>query len=858
VAKKDQTEKEVISRTQLKYERERRGWTLAYVAEQIDCPDPHMLGRWERGTTSPSPRYRQALCELFGKDAEELGLLPKKPGPLPEQALDQPVPEPSVTRHYSSQPSAHENATVEDRFFHSAQLTSFVGRKQEITTVCELLRRPEVRLLTLTGTGGVGKTRLGVQIVTHLANDFTAGVHILSLMETSDPDQVVPTIAHKLGLQEIGNQPIFDVLKAFLNEKHLLLLLDNFEQVVDAAPILPDLLICCPRLKILVTSRTVLRVSGEYEFSVPPLALPDLTQLPKKEQLAHYPAIALFLERTRAVLPNFTLNETNARVIADICTHLDGLPLAIELAVPRLKLLSPQTLLARLDHRLQLLTNGVQDAPARQQTLRSTLEWSYRLLNPREQQLFCYLSLFVGGCTLEAIETIWATLEDQQEKEWVLEGVASLLDKSMLLRSVEEGKEPRLLMLRTIREYGMEHLSLDGKLEQMQWAHARYYLALAEEAEPALKGPQTLPWLECLEREHDNLREAFYHLITYGENGISMGTELALRLGKALERFWIIRGHVKEGRDLLERALEHSLGVSLSIQGNAMNTLMALVSLQGDLDYMKMASTKNLELFRELGDTVGITRSLCRLGVAAQIQGEYATARTYYEESLAIARREQCLETLNETLIYFSAMTFYQGDINTARTLSEECLTLSRELGDQYNIASTLTILGWVLLLQNNAQAARTVEEENLFICRMLRNQHGIAHALNALGEIAFLSGDLTQAFAYFEESLAIMMQLGDRWIVAFGLERLAGVVAAQGDPIWAVHLLSVAAVLRDVIAASIAPLEQFAREQTLATIENQLNEQAFATAWAEGQTMSPAQVIAARRPFMGNINLIM
>jgi predicted ATPase/transcriptional regulator with XRE-family HTH domain len=854
VTKKNQTEKKAISKPQLKYEREQRGWTIAYVATQVDCPDPHMIGRWERGVISPSPRYRQALCELFGKNAEELGFIPR-PDMLHEQALDQPVPEHSTTTQHSPLFSSRENTLSEDRFFLPAQLTSFVGRKQEITTICELLRQPEVRLLTLTGTGGVGKTRLGAQIVTYLANDFTAGALVLSLVETSSPDLVVPTIAHKLGLQEIGNQPMFDLLKVFLKEKHLLLLLDNFEQVVEAAPVLTELLGCCPRLKLLVTSRTVLRVSGEYEFFVSPLALPDLAHLPEKEQLTQYPAVALFLERARTVLPNFTMNDNNARVIAEICTHLDGLPLAIELAVPRLKLLSPQTLLVRLDHRLRILTHGAQDAPVRQQTLRNTLEWSYRLLNPLEQRLFCCLSLFVGGCTLEAIEIIWATLEDVQDKGQVLEGVASLLDKSMLQRTVQEGEEPRLLMLRTIREYGLEHLSLEGKLEQTQLAHARYYLTLAEEAEPALKGPHLLPWLERLEQEHDNLREAFCNLIAHGENGISMRTEMALRLGKALERFWIIRGYVKEGRDLLERALKHNSGVSLSIQGNAVHTTTILADLQGDLYSVGIASIENLALFRELGDAVGIARSLSKLGYVAQMQGEYATARTYYEESLVIARREQCKEILNETLFYFASMTLFQGDIGTAHTMIEECLVISRELGDQYSIAATLNIMGWIMLLQGDAQVALTLEEENLAICRMLRSQHGIAHALNALGQITFLAGDLTQAAEYLEESLMIMMRLGDRWMIAFALEGLAGVVVAQGEATWAVYLLSVATVLRTVIGASISSLEQFARERTLATIHDRLDEQAFASAWAAGQTMSPAQAIAARRPLMGIVN---
>lgn len=853
---KNPSEKKALSRSQLKYERERRGWSLAYVATQVNCPDPHMIGRWERGVISPSPRYRQALCELFGKDAEELGFLSKELGTPRGRTSLQPVPKPGegpvVVHQHSSLHLVGGDATSGDRASLPAQLTSFVGREQEILTICELLGRPEVRLLTLTGTGGVGKTRLGLQAVAQLTNDFADGVRFLSLMETDTPDLVVPTIANKLGLQEVRGEQTFDLLKAFLKDKHLLILLDNFEQVIEAAPILPDLLGCCPHLKFLITSRTVLRVSGEYEFFVSPLALPDLTPFFGKEHFSQYSAIALFLARARTVLPDFIMDETNACVIADICIHLDGLPLAIELAVSRLKLLSPQMLLERLDHRLEILTNGVRDAPVRQQTLRNTLMWSYHLLNPIEQRLFCYLSIFVGGCIFQTIETMWATLESEQEKGQVLEGVASLLDKSMLLRTAqEEGEEPRLFMLRTIREFGLERLFLDGKLEQTQLAHARYYLALAEEAEPALKGSQPLPWLERLEREHDNLHEALRYLIMYGERGVSVGTEMALRLGKALERFWIIRGHVREGRDLIERALKHCQGVFPSVRGDAMHTIANLAGLQGDLPSVAASGEETLALFQELGDPAGIVRSLCKLGSVAQMRGEYATACTYYEESLVISRREKCKETLGETLYYFASMSFFQGDICQARAMIEECLALFRESDDQYNIAAALSLLGWILLLQGDAQAAYALEEENLAICREVGSQHRSAHALSALGHIAFHMGDFSQAYERFEESLAMMMRLGDRWMVAFCLEGLARAVVAQGEAVWAVHLLSAATVLRDVIGVSTSPLEQLVREQTLSTIHDQLDEQAFTTAWTEGQTMSPEQATFARRSFM-------
>jgi predicted ATPase/DNA-binding CsgD family transcriptional regulator len=738
------------------------------------------------------------------------------------------------------------------RFSLPIPLTSFVGREQEIATVCALLRRSEIRLLTLIGTGGVGKTRLALQVATRLSKDFADQVYIISLMETSDPELVVSTIAKTLGLQELGNQPILDLLKAFLKENQLLLLLDNFEQVIEAAPALTDLLATCSGLKILVTSRERLRISGEQTFFVPPLALPDLAQLPEKEALILYPAITFFLERARMVLPEFILNEENARIVAEICIHLDGLPLAIELAVPRLRVLSLQTLLERLDHRLQVLIHGMRDAPGRQQTLQNTLEWSYRLLNPQEQQLFRFLSVFVGGCTLQAIETIWELAGHLQEKELVLEAVASLLDKSMLYRSTQEAEEPRLLLLRTVREYGLQRLTLTGELERIQWAHATYYLALAEEAKLQLRGPLPHPWLERLQREHENLREALCFLIAHGEKEASIGTEMALRLGKALERFWMIGGHVKEGRDLLERALKRSREVSPSIRGYALCILAILARYQGDYGAAEAAGEESLATFRELDDPSGIANALYRLGYVAWMRGDPGTARMCYEESLAISGREQyreqCKDARSETLYYSAYLAFFQRETQLARLLIEESLDLSRELGDQYNIASALNLLGWILLLQEDIAAARTLQEESLKANRELGNQRGIAHTQCALGEIAYRRGDFAQACERYEEGLALLMWLDDRLMVAIYLERLASVAVALGEAIWAVHLLSAAQALRQVMGASMTtPLERDAREETLTTLHNLLDEQVFAAVWEKGQAMSPEQAVAAR-----------
>lgn len=730
------------------------------------------------------------------------------------------------------------------------QLTSFVGREHEIATVCELLRRPEIRLLTLVGIGGVGKTRLSLEVATRLGSDFADQVYFVSLMETGDSGLVFPEIAKVLGVQEPGGQSLLARLQTFLKEKSLLLLLDNFEWVIEAAPTLANLLGACPNLKILVTSREILRVSGEYTFFVPPLELPDCTLLPEKEELLRYSAVTLFLERTRAVLPEFSPNEENSRIIAEICILLDGIPLAIELAVPRLKLLSPKMLLKRLDHRFQVLTRGMSDAPGRHQTLQNTMEWSYRTLTPREQQLFRFLSIFIGGCTLQAVEATWELAGLKNENGQVIDALSSLIDKSILYRSNQGTVEPHLLMLRTLREYGLQLLILTGELEQFRWAHAMYHLALAEEAAPELKGPQPRPWLECLEREHDNLHSAFCTLlIAHGKDRRSMGVEMALRLGNALERFWIIGGHVKEGRELIERALKKSQGISSSLRSSALCVIATLARYQGDFHYAMAACEESLAIFRELGDTSGIAEALYRLGCIVWMRGDSDTARRYYEEGLALSQGGQCEDIRSETLYCFASLALFQRDIQTARLLIEESLELSRGLRDKHNIASSLNILGWVMLLQEDITIARTLQEESLTVFRELGNQRGMAHALSALGEIACMMGEVVQACEFYKESLTIIIQIEDRWVLAIYMERLARVAVAQGEAIWAVHLLSVASVVRQRVGTATTLLERDPYEQILNTLHERLDRHVFAAAWAQGQAMSPQQVVAAGRP---------
>ncbi len=866
-------------------ERQRNGWYWYAYRRSEGKLHKVYLGRTEELTLE---RLKVAAAALHGQG--NLGNTPKASEPGEDASrmhANSSVDEdgsPNEQNPSTGYPARPEQALGSSSAYYynlPIQPTPLIGREQEVEATRALLQRSQVRILTLSGPGGVGKTRLGLQIATDMQDDFRDGICFILLASISDANLVIPGIAHVLGLTDAGDQPLSERLKVHLHEKHMLLLLDNFEQVVTAAPELSELIAFCPGLKILVTSRSVLHILGEHEFPVLPLALPDTKHLPESEALAQYPAVALFIQCAQNVRHDFQITNANAPIIAEICARLDGLPLAIELAAARLKLLPPRALLARLEKRLQVLTSETRDVPARQQTLRNTIAWSYDLLNAQEQRLFRRLSVFVGSCRLEAVEALCSAFGDVTAP--ILDAVASLVDKNLLMQVEQEGDEPRLLQLDTIREFGLEYLAASGELEIARQAHAQYYLALAEEAEPELFGSRQAMWLNRLEQKYDNFRAALLWFLEEKE------IEAALRLGSALRRLWFIRGYLSEGRHWLERALMESEGVAASVRAKALNAAGQLSGLQGDFSQAEALCQESLALSRDSGNTRLMVHSLWILGRLATERCDFAAARMLGEEALAISREAQdkwsvalslhrlgstafyqgeydrACSLLQESLalfkesedVYFAVellrgladVFISQGEVARAHPLIEESLTLSRELGFKWNVAWSLSTSGQIALYQGDTSTARSLLEESLALHKEVGDLQGIARSSSLLASVAALEHDHTTARALYEESLAIARKLGNRWFIALYLEGLAEVVVDQGELTWAVRLWSAADTLHKAIKASMPPVERARYESKLSTARTQLGEEAFARTWTEGRNMTPEQALAAQGP---------
>jgi predicted ATPase/class 3 adenylate cyclase len=725
----------------------------------------------------------------------------------------------------------------------SLQPTPLIGRKREVAEVYERLLRPEVRLLTLTGVGGTGKTRLGLQAAAELTEQFEDGVFFVSLAAIRDPQLVVPAMAATLGVKEAGGQPLLESVEDSLGEKHILLMVDNFEQVIEAAPVVTELLSTASNLKVLATSRIPLRLYGEHEYAVPPLALPDPERLPSVERLTHYEAVRLFVERAQAAKADFSVTNESAPAVAQICYRLDGLPLAIELAAARIKVLSPQKMLGRLGNRLKLLTGGARDLPERQRTLRSTIEWSYGLLGEGEKVLFARLSVFAGGRTMEAIEAICDAEGDLPVD--VLDGLSSLVDKSLLKQEEGAGGEPRFVMLETIHEFAREKLQESEESEDIRRLHAEYFLALAEEAEPAVEGAQQPVWLERLEEEHDNMRRALSWSLGQGQD-----SELALRMSAALGEFWYLRGYFGEGRRWLEEALAKSGRTPTAARARALQRVSWLAFQQGDLDRAEEASEEGLglegvEFFRTAGGDSTAAELQRLLGIVVGAQGEFERERELLEESLTLSQEAGNLRGMAASLFTLGSAWRQQGDLERATQLLEEALTMFRETGDQYLIASVLTHLEFTFLFQGDLERATATSEEAAAMLREQKHLAYLADALNNLGWVALLRGDSERARALYAESMQAQREIGAKVTAPENLLGLACVAAAQGEAERAARLFGASEALPEAMGAPLEPGERALQEPYLAAARSKLDETSWQEAWAEGRAMRLEEAIS-------------
>jgi predicted ATPase len=716
------------------------------------------------------------------------------------------------------------------------QRTAFIGRDREAAALRQLLTRAGVHLVTLTGPGGIGKTRLALQVAGEMADQFPGGVCFVALSAIADRGVMVSAVAQAMGVRETGNTPPQEALMEYLGglSQPMLLLLDNFEHLVSAAPVVAQMLTAGPKLKVVVTSQAPLHIYGEHEFPVPPLALPDPKSIPPLEALSRLPAIELFMERAQAVKHQFALTTENAPAVAAVCARLDGLPLAIELAAARIKLLSPSAMLTRLESRLSLLTGGARDLPARQQTLRNTVEWSYGLLNDAEQTLLRRFSVFTGGCTLEAVEAVCDTKGDLGLD--VLDGMASLVDKS-LAQQVEQDKETRFTMLSTIREYALERLAESNDESATRRAHAAYYLVLAEEgAQDIAAQPE---WLDRYEAEHENFRLAMDYLIKTAD------AEWGMRLGAALFRFWETREHLAEGRDAITRLLAMEGAASRpKLRARLLFCGAVLAAAQGDYLSARPLFKESLETCLELNDKRGVGVALNALAVNAHDRGELADATQLFEQCVNIWRELGDPANIARAFSNLASVIKLQGEYERASSLYQECLTTFRQIGDSAGVAWTLNYLGDVAREKADLVAAQSYCQQSLSEFRRLHDSWGIASALSDLASLSCDRGDNAEARRLYGESIKVFQELGHKRGIARALECLAVGAAAQSNAEQSLHWAGAAAALRQQLGVPLAPVEQRRLEKALEFARRILGNAAGLTAWMEGWAMPVEQAI--------------
>jgi predicted ATPase/transcriptional regulator with XRE-family HTH domain len=847
--------------------------------------DTHHFGSRLRQHRQAAGLTQEELAERSGVSVKAISALERghrrRPYPNTVRALARALDLTDEERSALATLASHRETVVADTGTFQPVLPSapaaLIGRSHELREITGLLRSGQVRLLTVTGAGGVGKTRLALAAGEDLAGDVDGRVAFVPLAPLSDPALVLPTIAQTLGLSEAGDIAVQQLLVECLRDNAWLLVLDNVEHVLDASSDVAELLAACPRLMIIATSRAPLRVRAEHEYPLRPLALPEMSYIPSLDEVAGASSVQLFLERARTAVPDFDLTQTNYVAVAAICRRLDGLPLALELVAARMRFLSPAELLARLDHVLPLLVGGSRDLPQRQQTMQAAIGWSYDLLHQQERALFRRLSIFAGGWTLEAAEAV--TAWDEVSREKVLSLLASLVEQSLAVVETDQNGSTRYRMLEPVRQFAAERVEPYEAI-QLSDQHLAWNLALAQRGAQELRGPHQQLWLDRLEHEHDNLRTALgWAQHEPGRN------QAGLQLATALWRFWETRGYLTEARRWLAHALAANEDAPATLRAEGLNAAGNLARDQGDHVQAVAFYEESLALCREIGNVYGMARALNNLGNTMQDEARYREATLSYYEALAMFRTlgqewdianalnnlgialgfcgdyDQATRLLEEAIALRERIgdTSYrarsldalgvvmqkQGKLDRAASLHEESLALRRQLGDSRGIAISLNNLGQVARYRGDYSKANLLLEESLLLRRLVGDKHGIVATLRSLADVARHRGNHVRALDLYQGSLAQRQQTGVSEGVVDTLFGVAAVAAAGGDAIRAARLLGASDALREALGQRVPAVDHADYDSTGELIRTSLSPDDYARSLAEGRSMTPQEAIA-------------